>query len=98
MADKQAVHVGDKFVLEIEEVEWHPIKGNRYYVKGFDSMMLTDYGISKLTKYEEPPKEQIHSCGWCKHQYKGEYEMPCVLCDKNGIDHEARDMFEADGK
>lgn len=96
MADKYEVRVGDKFVIEIEEVEWHPIKGNRYYVKGFDSMMLTDYGISKLKKYEEPPKERPHSCAWCKYEHNNEDEMPCMICDKNTF--EPRDMFEWNGK
>ena len=30
MADKE-VRVGDKFIIEVDEVEWHPTKGNRYY-------------------------------------------------------------------
>lgn len=82
---------GDKFVIEIEEVEWHPIKGHRYYVKGFDSLMLTDYGIAKLEKYKEPPKEVPHTCTYCMYRYCGDEEYPCVVCDKNHV--EPRDMF-----
>lgn len=84
---------GDKFVIEIDEVEWHPTKGHRYYVKGFDSLMLTDYGIDKLKKYKEPPKETPHTCEFCKYQYCPMENMPCVMCDKNVF--EPRDMFEA---
>lgn len=97
MVDKQKVHVGDKFVIEIEEVEWHPLKGNRYYVKGFDSMMLTDYGISKLKKYEEPPKEVPHICENCKYRHHGKRDYPCSLCENN-YDVETEDMFVANGK
>lgn len=91
MADKE-VHVGDKFIIEVDEVEWHPTKGNRYYIKGFDSLMMTDYGIGKLKKYKEPPKEVPHSCQFCKYQDRRIDEMPCVICDKNDVP--VRDMFE----
>ncbi len=92
MADKE-VHVGDKFIIEVDEVEWHPTKGNRYYIKGFDSLMMTDYGISKLKRYEEPPKEVPHTCENCAYKYCPFEESPCVMCDKN--EFERRDMFEA---
>ena len=87
------VHVGDKFVIEVGEVEWHPTKGNRYWIKGFDSLVMTDYGIGKLKKYKEPPKELPHSCEFCKHSAKSWDEMPCMICDKN--DFQPKDMFEA---
>lgn len=92
MANKE-IHVGDKFIIEVDEVEWHPTKGNRYYIKGFDSLMMTDYGIGKLRKYEEPPKEVPHSCEFCKYEKADEYEMPCAICDKNNP--APKDMFEA---
>lgn len=97
MADREfeEFHVGDKFVIEVAEVEWHPIKGNRYFIKGFDSLMFTDYGISRLEKYKEPPKARPHSCEFCKYMDRASDEMPCALCDKN--DYEPRDMFEDKG-
>lgn len=91
MADKE-VRVGDKFIIEVDEVEWHPTKGNRYYIKGFDSLMMTDYGIGKLKKYKEPPKEVPHSCEFCVYQGIDSDCYPCSRCDKND---EPRDMFEA---
>lgn len=84
--------IGDKFIIEVDEIEWHPTKGNRYWIKGFDSLVMTDYGISKLKRYEEPPKEVPHSCQFCKYQDRRIDEMPCVICDKNDV--QPRDMFE----
>ena len=91
MAEKE-IHVGDKFIIEVDEVEWHPTKGNRYYIKGFDSLMMTDYGIGKLKKYKEPPKELPHSCEFCVYESINSDCYPCSRCDKND---EPRDMFEA---
>lgn len=93
MADKHEVRVGDRFIIEVGEVEWHPTKGNRYWIKGFNTLVFDDCGIRKLKKYEEPPKEVPHSCEFCKYEEAGEYEMPCAICDKNGV--APKDMFEA---
>ena len=87
------VKVGDKYIITIDEVEWSPTKGNRYYVKGFDSLMMTDIGLAKLEKYKEPPKEVPHTCEYCKYRYNPFEEPPCAFCDKN--EFERRDMFEA---
>ncbi len=91
MADKE-VHVGDKFVIEVETTEWHPIKGNRYWIKGFNTLVFDDDGIKRLEPYKEPPKEVPHSCEFCKYQDRRIDEMPCVICDKNDV--QPRDMFE----
>ena len=87
------VHVGDKFIIEVGEVEWHPTKGNRYWIKGFDSLVMTDYGLAKLKKYKEPPKEVPHTCENCKHRHCEREMPPCSMCDNN-YDIETRDMFK----
>lgn len=96
MADKE-VRIGDKYIIEIGSTFYSPQMGNRYFIKGFDSLVMTDIGLSKLKKYKEPPKEVPHSCEFCKYEEADEYEMPCAICDKNGV--APKDMFEAkDGK
>lgn len=96
MADKE-VRVGDKYIIEIGATYWSPNLGNKYFIKGFDSLVMTDIGLARLKKYEEPPKEVPHSCEFCKYEEADEYEMPCAICDKNGV--APKDMFEAkDGK
>lgn len=92
MADKE-VRVGDKYIIEIGATYWSPNLGNKYFIKGFDSLVMTDIGLARLKKYEEPPKEVPHSCEFCKYEEAGEYEMPCAICDKNGV--APMDMFEA---
>ena len=91
MADE--VRVGDKFVIEVCEVNGNPRKGNRYWIKGFNTLVFDDNGIGRLEKYKEPPKNTPHSCGYCKYRRCKAYEMPCVMCDKNAF--EQRDLFEA---
>lgn len=86
------VCVGDKFVIEVGETEWHPTKGNRYWIKGFNTLVFDDNGLKRLEKYKEPPKEVPHSCQFCKYQDRRIDEMPCVICDKNDV--QPRDMFE----
>lgn len=85
-------NIGDKFVIEVDEIEWHPTKGNRYWIKGFNTLVFDDNGLKRLEKYKEPPKEVPHSCQFCKYQDRRIDEMPCVICDKNDV--QPRDMFE----
>ena len=92
MANKE-ITVGDKFVIEVGHVYWSPDIGNRYFIKGFNSLVFDDIGISRLEKYKEPPREIPHTCEFCKYQYCPMENMPCVVCDKNVF--EPRDMFEA---
>ena len=92
MAEKE-IHVGDKYIIEIGATYWSPNLGNKYFIKGFDSLVMTDIGLAKLKKYKEPPKEVPHSCEFCKHSTKSWDEMPCMICNKN--DFQPKDMFEA---
>ena len=91
MADKE-VHVGDKFIIEVGETEWHPTKGNRYWIKGFNTLVFDDNGLKRLEKYKEPPKEVPHTCEFCVYQDIDSNCYPCSRCDKND---EPKDMFEA---
>ena len=91
MADKE-VHVGDKYIIEIGATYWSPNLGNKYFIKGFDSLVMTDIGLAKLKKYKEPPKEVPHSCEFCVYESINSDCYPCSRCDKND---EPRDMFEA---
>lgn len=86
------VHVGDKYIIEVGATYWSPTMGNKYFIKGFDSLVMTDRGLSKLKKYKEPPKEAPHTCEFCKYEKVDEYAMPCAVCDKNSI--MPKDMFE----
>lgn len=46
---------GDKFVIEIEEVfTGDKVEEARYRIKGFSALMFDNYGLNKLTRYEEP--------------------------------------------
>lgn len=92
MANKE-IMVGDKFVIEVGHVYWSPDIGNRYFIKGYDTLVFDDKGLNRLEKYKEPPKNTPHSCEYCKYQRCMAYEMPCAICDKNAL--EPRDMFEA---
>lgn len=92
MADKE-VRIGDKFIIEVGSTFYSPQMGNRYFIKGFNSLVFDDEGINRLKKYKEPPKEVPHSCEFCKYEDAGEYEMPCAICDKNCV--ALKDMFEA---
>lgn len=91
----RGVHVGDKFIIEIDHTYWHPQQGNRYFAKGFKSLVFDDEGISRLKPYKEPPKERPHTCEFCEYMDRGGYEMPCVVCDKN--DFSRKDMFKDKG-
>lgn len=43
--------VGDKYIIEIDsKMTRQNHKGFLYGIKGFDSMVMTDYGLEKLTK------------------------------------------------
>ena len=92
MSNKE-ITVGDKFVIEIEHVYWSPDIGNRYFVKECPSLVFDDNGIQRLEPYKEPPKEVPHTCTNCIYKSMPQTSMPCIFCDKNGI--ELRDMFEA---
>lgn len=93
MADKE-VYVGDKYIIEIGAVEWHPQRGNRYWIKGFDTLVFDDKGLKRLEKYKEPPKEVPHTCSNCVYEKIGENCYPCSRCDKNG---DPQDMFQPKG-
>lgn len=96
MADKE-VRIGDKYIIEIGSTFYSPQMGNRYFIKGFDSLVMTDIGLAKLKKYEEPPKEVPHLCENCKYRHRGRRYYPCSLCENN-YDVETEDMFVANGK
>lgn len=61
-----AYKVGDKFIIEIEEVYAHKVDNgaplntpnNLYRMKGFNSLVFDENGLSKLEKYEESPFAQ----------------------------------------
>ena len=93
MANKE-IMVGDKFVIEVGHVYWSPGIGNRYFIKGFDTLVFDDKGLKRLEKYKEPPKETPHTCTNCTYRYCGDEDYPCVVCDKNHV--ELRDMFRTD--
>ena len=86
------VHNGDKFVIEVGSTYYSPTMGNRYFIKGFDSLVMTDIGISRLQKYEDP-KEVLHTCENCKHKYESRADYPCSVCENN-YDINTVDMFE----
>lgn len=92
MADQSFFEPGDKFVIEIGEAYWTPSLGNRYFIKGFNSLVFDDYGLSKLTRYKDP-KDVPHNCKFCKHKAADAEDYPCSICDK-GV--ERRDLFEAE--
>lgn len=92
MANKE-IMVGDKFVIEVGHVYWSPDVGNRYFIKGFNSLVFDDNGISRLEKYKEPPKTVPHTCTNCVYRYCADEDYPCVVCNKNHV--EVRDMFKA---
>lgn len=62
--------VGDKFIIEIGEVftakgtymaygcEENEYEENLYRIKGFNSLVFDDDGLSKLEKYEPPEEEK----------------------------------------
>lgn len=56
--------VGDKFIIEIEEVfkatgTYMACGENLYRVKGFNSLVFDDNGLNKLEKYEPRTKEDF---------------------------------------
>ena len=63
--------VGDKYVIEIEEVLigglWEDQKRVLYRIKGFNSLVFDEHGLSKLEKYEE----SVCNSGASKHQCWG---------------------------
>lgn len=91
MADKE-VRIGDKYIIEIGSTFYSPQMGNRYFIKGFNSLVFDDIGLSRLKKYKEPPKSVPHSCEFCVYQDIDSECYPCSRCDKND---EPKDMFEA---
>lgn len=93
MIDKKEVYCGDKFVITVNRTLWSPNDGNSFLIKEIPNLVLRDEDIDKLKKYKEPPKEMPHSCEFCKYENVDEYEMPCAICDKNGV--APKDMFEA---
>lgn len=90
MANKKPT-VGDKYIIEIGSHFYSPTGGNKYFIKGFDSLVMTDIGLSKLEKYEGQ-KELPHTCEHCRYKSLGVEDYPCVICDKNRV--EPRDMFQ----
>ena len=89
MANKEH-KVGDKYIIEIGSVFYSPLLGNKYFIKGFDSLVMTDIGLSKLERYEKQ-KELPHTCEFCRYKSYGQEDYPCVICDKNSVT--LRDMF-----
>lgn len=93
MTNKE-IMVGDKFVIEVGHVYWSPDIGNKYFIKGFDTLVFDDKGLKRLEKYKEPPKETPHTCEFCVYQNVGMDAYPCSRCDKND---EPQDMFQPKG-
>lgn len=52
-------NIGDKFVIEIEDVLTSSVDPamHRYRIKGFASLVFDDYGLGKLAPYTEPVEE-----------------------------------------
>lgn len=92
MANNHRYFQGDKFIIEIGHASWSPTVGNRYLIKGFDTLCFDDKGLDRLQKYVEPieEKEPEHSCEFCVYQQVNGNCYPCSMCDK-GI--ERKDMF-----
>lgn len=93
MANKE-ITVGDKFIVEVGHVYWSPDIGNRYFIKGFDTLVFDDKGLNRLEKYKEPPKDTPHSCEFCVYESVSVECYPCSRCDKND---EPKDMFQPKG-
>lgn len=76
-------NVGDKFVIEIDKVFDTDSEGKSIYkIKGFDSLVMTDFGLDKLKESEQnndmvPPynKGDILEVEGCLYYYNG-YELP----------------------
>lgn len=90
MADNHKYYVGDKFVIEIGHSYWSPTVGNRYFIKGFNTLVFDDKGLDRLEKYEKP-KEPPHNCDHCVYKNVNRECFPCSVCDKSDI--EPRDRF-----
>ena len=90
MADKD-YKVGDKFIIEIGSLYWNPQMGNRYFIKGYDTLVFDDKGLNRLKKYE-PKKEVPHTCEHCVYKEVTKEVYPCAVCENN-YDVEPRDMF-----
>lgn len=92
MANNHRYFQGDKFIIEIGHASWSPTVGNRYLIKGFDTLCFDDKGLDRLEKYVEPTeeKEPEHTCELCVYKYVGENAYPCSMCDKGA---ERKDMW-----
>lgn len=69
--------VGDKFIIEIGSSYWHPQIGNRYLIKGFNTLCFDDNGLDKLEPYK-PYKEP--KCSACVYSDLGGDVYPCSMC------------------
>ena len=76
-------NVGDKFIVEIDKVFDTDSEGKSIYkIKGFDSLVMTDFGLDKLKDLEQnsdmiPPYNEgdILEVEGCLYYYNG-YELP----------------------
>lgn len=84
------VRVGDKFIIEVGSTYYSPTMGNKYFIKGFNSLVFDDNGINKLERYKPAVP---HTCENCKYRHYEREMPPCSMCDNN-YDIETRDMFE----
>lgn len=84
-------YVGDRFIIEIGHSYWNPTTGNRYFIKGFDTLVFDDKGLDRLEKVKKIPKDPPHSCEYCLYEHIGGNAYPCSMCDKG---MERSDMFE----
>lgn len=92
MANNHRYFQGDKFIIEIGHASWSPTVGNRYLIRGFDTLCFDDKGLDRLEKYIEPKEEEEpeHTCELCAYKYVGEDAYPCSMCDKGA---ERKDMW-----
>lgn len=94
-------NVGDKFVIEIDKVFDTDSEGKSIYkIKGFDSLVMTDFGLDKLKDSEQnsdmiPPYNEgdILEVEECLYYYNG-YELP----NENYLKKDKSTLFLVDCK
>lgn len=77
--DNYRYKVGDKFVIEIGHSYWSPTLGNRYFIKGFDTLVFDDKGLDRLEKY----RKELETCENCVWKWSDRRYPPCSVCNCN---------------
>lgn len=91
MANKKKYYSGDKFVIEIGMVTWSPTQGERYFIKGFDTLVFDNKGLDRLERYQPflEPK-----CSDCVYSDIDGCAYPCSMCIRGD---ERYEMFSPKG-